>query len=626
MSYPQHLRDEILDYLFKPNFGASLHILKVEIGGDAQSTDGTESSHMHESWDENYQRGYEWWLMTEAKKRNPNIKFYGLPWAFPGWLGGKTHNPYDDPTQLAEYVIKWIKGAKIHYGLTIDYIGQWNEQHYNITYIKCMRKVLDDHGLQHVKLVIQDKNPRVGDMSPEVLANKGLAAVTDIIGAHYPGTVSTAAALKTNKTLWASEDFSTYNDEVGGGCWARLLNQNYVNGYMTGTISWNLIAAYYMQLPWGRSGLMTAMEPWSGHYVVEAPIWMTAHTTQFTKPGWRYLQHKAGVGHLDKGGSYVTLVSPDGKDFTMVIETMSHDHSICVRPSLPAYTVEKQTATFMLKGSLRHVTELHMWVSHLQFDGSEHVLFQPQTPVAIHNGTFTIDFDLDMVVTVTTIGLGQHGQHPDPPASANFPLPYKDDFESYPEFSEAGNFVPQTGVWEVRKSGDHKHGMVNRQVVLNQPCDWHKPMWVPINIGGNHAWANVKVSADVSIPSTNGTSGLLMATRVVHGGNSVYGLEGVYFAVYTNGSYALFLEREGAAPIQKGTVATSIKLNTWYNMALATTGPRAYGFWDGKPVFVLDMTDEKPAGNGWAGYGTTGWGLADFDNFVVEKADWPVLF
>ena len=33
--------------LFKPNFAASLHILKVEIGGDGQATEGTESSHMH---------------------------------------------------------------------------------------------------------------------------------------------------------------------------------------------------------------------------------------------------------------------------------------------------------------------------------------------------------------------------------------------------------------------------------------------------------------------------------------------------------------------------------------------------------------------------------------------------
>jgi hypothetical protein len=31
--YPQTQRDQILDYLFKPNFGASLHILKVEVGG-----------------------------------------------------------------------------------------------------------------------------------------------------------------------------------------------------------------------------------------------------------------------------------------------------------------------------------------------------------------------------------------------------------------------------------------------------------------------------------------------------------------------------------------------------------------------------------------------------------------
>lgn len=58
----------------------------MEIGGDDQSTgtsleshmatfrelpkfpDGTEASHMHEEWDENYNRGYEWWLMKEAKK------------------------------------------------------------------------------------------------------------------------------------------------------------------------------------------------------------------------------------------------------------------------------------------------------------------------------------------------------------------------------------------------------------------------------------------------------------------------------------------------------------------------------------------------------------------------------
>ena len=67
-----------MDYLFLPDFGASLHMLKVEIGGDTQSTDGTEPSHMHSVNDGNYQRGYEWRVMVEVKRRNPNITLYGL--------------------------------------------------------------------------------------------------------------------------------------------------------------------------------------------------------------------------------------------------------------------------------------------------------------------------------------------------------------------------------------------------------------------------------------------------------------------------------------------------------------------------------------------------------------------
>ena len=77
--YAEPARSEILDYLFKPNFGASLQILKaqergkalacvqVEIGGDSQSTDGTESSHMHDSSHVNLHTGYEWWLMKEVR-------------------------------------------------------------------------------------------------------------------------------------------------------------------------------------------------------------------------------------------------------------------------------------------------------------------------------------------------------------------------------------------------------------------------------------------------------------------------------------------------------------------------------------------------------------------------------
>src|SRR6266571_2129842 len=39
IDYPEPYRSQILDYLFKPNYGAALQHLKVEIGGDANSTD-----------------------------------------------------------------------------------------------------------------------------------------------------------------------------------------------------------------------------------------------------------------------------------------------------------------------------------------------------------------------------------------------------------------------------------------------------------------------------------------------------------------------------------------------------------------------------------------------------------
>ena len=42
IDYKEPQRSQVLDYLFKPKFGASLQVCKVEIGGDTQSTDGTE--------------------------------------------------------------------------------------------------------------------------------------------------------------------------------------------------------------------------------------------------------------------------------------------------------------------------------------------------------------------------------------------------------------------------------------------------------------------------------------------------------------------------------------------------------------------------------------------------------
>ena len=138
--YPAAQQQQILDYLFKPGYGADLQILKVEIGGDTNSTDGSESSIEHASGSINCGAGYEWWLMEQAKALNPSIKLYGLAWGAPGWIGSTFWS-----TNTINYIVAWLNCAASH-GLTINYLGGWNERGYNISWYEQLRSTLNADG------------------------------------------------------------------------------------------------------------------------------------------------------------------------------------------------------------------------------------------------------------------------------------------------------------------------------------------------------------------------------------------------------------------------------------------------------------------------------------------------
>ncbi|XP_029973129.1 galactocerebrosidase-like isoform X1 [Salarias fasciatus] len=609
VNYAEPYRSQILDFLFKPNFGASLHILKVEIGGDAQTTDGTEPSHMHYENDENFFRGYEWWLMKEAKKRNPNITLIGLPWAFPGWVGHGKNWPYDFPDITASYVVNWFLGAKRYHDLDIDYVGIWNERNFDVKYIKLLRYTLDKFGLQRVRIVASDNLWEPIALS--VLLDPELSTAVDVLGAHYPGTKTSAEALKTQKKLWSSEDYSTFNNEVGGGCWARILNQNYVNGNMTATISWNLVASYYEDLPFGRDGLMTAEEPWSGNYVVESPIWITAHTTQFTQPGWTYLQT---VGHLDQGGSYVALTDGEG-NLTVVIETMTHDHSVCIRPPLPRFNVTAQKATFQLKGSFASITELQVWQSQFNFKTKQPTFFKKLPPIKLVNGSFSVSLAEDEVYTFTTITTGTKGSFPDPPPSARFPKAYKDDFDvRSPSFSEAPNFADQTGVFEyyTNLSDPGPHVFTLRQVVTERPVTWVADADQTVSVVGDFQWQNLTVTCDVFMEEVQ-TGGVFIAARVDRGGQSVRNAKGVYFWVFADGTYKVTNDIAGQTVLAEGLSGT--RAYHWYTLSITVTGHLASGLLNGYPLWKNAVVLSPK--NGWAAIGTKSFELAQFDNFAV---------
>jgi hypothetical protein len=119
--YPEPQRSQILDYLFKPGFGANLHINKVEIGGDTQSTDGTEPSFKHyreEVAQCGLDRGYEMWLLSEGYKRNPDLQSYLLSWGVPNWVGNNSFFSAENIAYQVGYakcVQQTIGGSNPHY-------------------------------------------------------------------------------------------------------------------------------------------------------------------------------------------------------------------------------------------------------------------------------------------------------------------------------------------------------------------------------------------------------------------------------------------------------------------------------------------------------------------------------
>ena len=346
--YPEPQRSQLLDLLFKPNFGASLHCLKVEIGGDINSTEGTEPSfaRTREEFDrprpECFDRGYEWWLMREAKRRNPKILLGVLQWGAPDWIGEREFHDAGDPNLLtwqqrmprncrkfftqdnADFIARFIEAAKTHHGLDIDFCGVWNESGYDVAWIKLLRKTLDRRGLARIGIVADDGSDwRIAE---DVVRDPELKKAVYAVGNHYPNCQSTATAKRCGKTLWASEDNADWLSLYGWPGWpgaaaqAKQYNRNYIDGRMTSTIVCYLIASYYDALSFPNCAAIRANEPWSGHYDVWPLLWAMAHTTQFAQPGWRYLD--SGCGLLKQGGSFVTLRSPDaGGDYSVVIET-----------------------------------------------------------------------------------------------------------------------------------------------------------------------------------------------------------------------------------------------------------------------------------------------------------------
>jgi hypothetical protein len=595
IDYPPAQRQQILDYLFEPGYGADLQILKVEIGGDTNSTDGAEPSIEHTAGNVQCNTGYEFWLMEQAKALNPNIKLYGLAWGAPGWIGGGNFWS----TDMIDYLVSWLGCAKAD-GLTIDYLGGWNERGYNIAWYEQLRSTLNADGYSAVQIVGADSDWSVAN---DIDTNSAFANAVQIIGSHYPcggdggaadSCSTTSQALSSGKQLWASENGSQ-DMNSGAPALIRSIVRGYTDAKLTAYINWPLIAAITPNLPYPTDGMMTASQPWSGNYSVGESTWATAQVTQFTEPGWQFLDSGSGyLGGAESNGSYVSLKSTNGSDYSTVIETTTASAA--------------QTVTVNVSGGLSTGT-VHVWSTDVNSPNPATALVHSQDIVP-SGGSYSLTVQPGYIYTLTTT-TGQGKGTAAGPASATLGLPYSDSYDQDATGSEPQYLETMQGAYQVEPCFGGRSGQCVEQMAPIEPIEWQGNSDAYALIGDT-TWSNYTVSSDVYLDQA-GTAELYGRANTQ---DRPQADQAAYlFRASDTGAWSIDRSDTGGniTTLASGT-ATALGTGSWHTLALTMRGTSISGSIDGTTVgTVTDGTYQT----GQAGIGVVGYQTDQFDNLDI---------
>jgi hypothetical protein len=600
VDYPAAERTAILNYLFKPGYGADLQILKVEIGGDTNSTDGAESSIEHTEGTVDCDNGYEWWLMEQAKALNPNIQLYGLAWGAPGWVGSF------DSTNMINYLISWLGCAASH-GLTINYLGgEQNENSYSASFIESLRSALDTAGYSSVQIVGGDNFG--WSIATDMSTDSALDAAVGVVGSHYPcgylssesSCPSTSTAESLGTPLWASENGSQ-DAETGAAATARGINRGYIDGDMTAYINWPLVASTYQNQSFNDDGLITANQPWSGQYTVSRSLWAIAQTTQFTSPGWQYLNSSTGyLGGSDSNGSYVSYASPSLSAWSTVFETMD--------------ATAAQTVTMSVAGGLPGGT-LHVWSTNLDSPGGATPTMVQDPDLTATDGTYTLTLEPGQVYTVTTTtGQGVGTAASSSPERSILPLPYSDSFSEYSDGQEATYFATMNGAFEAEPCDGGVSGQCLQQQAPATPIRWTNESGdQPYATMGDSSWSNYTVSSNVLLEQSDSAAEILGRVGLQNRNNN--GLNAYHLRLSDSGAWELLKTDQSWdwTTLASGTV-TAPGTDTWHKLSLGFQGSTITAAIDG--TTVATVTDTSYSG-GMVGIGTAGYYPVQYSDFSI---------
>jgi galactosylceramidase len=362
-------------------------------------------------------------------------------------------------------------------------------------------------------------------------------------------------------------------------------NNNYIDSKITSTTFWHLASAFYPIEGWyGKHAAIQAPSPWNGNYTVVPELWGHAHTCQFTKIGWKYLDGQ-GCGYLTGKGSYVTYKSTNSTDYSIVIETKG--------------ATANQNIAYNITGGLSTGT-VHIWRSNAstQFEKLSDI-----TPV---NGSFTMTVEPNSIYTITTTTGQQKGAHPAPPVAQPFPFPYHENYDHYKKTGVLPYYLSDIdGIIEVVNRPDGK-GKCAKEVVTKKSSGSNY-----FSIIGDVNWKDYEVSIDFSIEGAGAAIlyGRLNSTRAASIPKSYW------LQVNNMGEWGFYM---GAAQITSGTV--SLTAQPWHNMKLVFQGTTIKGLVNNSQVFSIT---DAGFSNGMTGLGAGINSTVLFDNLIVNTIDGP---
>ncbi|MGC1377167.1 MAG: hypothetical protein WA821_13130 [Anaerolineales bacterium] len=580
--YPTAQRSDILNYLFKPNYGAGLTVMKNEIGGDINSSSGTEPSHQRLQIDTPVARGVNFWLAAQSKAVNASMRFAAGRWGMPSWAGASDSN-------MKDYYLSYLSVMAAN-GTPLNYLSpETNESSFDRNYVvNTLKPAMDAAGYSGVKLVAQDAYASWG-IADTLVSDSALKSIISAINSHYI-TTSTTNATGLGIPLYNDESDTPMRER-----WARLMYvavniaKQYTDGKMVRVMYQPALDSVYDSIKYNGKGILVANTPWSGYYQVTPSLWMTAQFTQFAKPGWKFLD--TACGSIDSNHYFITLRDPSTSDYSTII--VNHDDAAI-------------DYTFTITGGLS-TGAVHVWRT------TQTEQFVKQADITPSGGVFTITIPGQSIYSLTTT-TGQTKGAPANgiPADSALALPYSDDFASYTVGQQPKYTYDQAGAFEVASLNG---GNVLAQTVTVAPIGWSGGPANPYTLIGDMRWLNYQVSADALL----GSSGYVYVTGRSNlddrdGGGPASGYQ---LQLTTGGAWTLNkIVFSTTTSLASGTLS-GFSATAWHNLKVKMNGSAISALIDGMQVASVSDADIPSGQVALGGSFNTFY----FDNLKVEAID-----